>query len=107
MTFDERKAGLLTSAKRRGITFKSKQTLKHSIMNLPILSPPVKRPHFVEPSTAVDVEHGRVEDLVAIRMDLLHGANYNDPAVFANRSYNQVMTSGGYGFGGMMGSRFY
>ena len=76
-------------------------------MNLPNLSPPVKRPHFVEPFTAVDVEQGRVQDLVAIRMDLLHGANYNDPAVFANRSYNQVMTSGGYGFGGMMGSRFY
>ncbi|NEP57716.1 MAG: cyanobactin biosynthesis system PatB/AcyB/McaB family protein [Symploca sp. SIO2G7] len=63
-------------------------------MRLPKLSPPVKRPHFVQPSAAVDVENGRFEDLVAIRMDLLHGANYNDPAAFEYRSYNQVMKSG-------------
>ncbi|AFY37275.1 hypothetical protein Lepto7376_0895 [[Leptolyngbya] sp. PCC 7376] len=52
-------------------------------MKLPKLSPPVKRPHFIEPALAVDVEHGRTEDLVNIRMDLLHGANYNDPAAFS------------------------
>ena len=62
-------------------------------MKLPTLSPPVKRPHFVQPSTAVDVVSGDVEHLVSIRMDLLHGANYNDPAAFAYRTYGQVMTS--------------
>ena len=74
-------------------------------MRLPYLSPPVKRPHFMQPATSVDVENGRFEDLVHIRMDLLHGANYNDPAPFEYRSYNQVMTSrfGQAGFA----SRFY
>ncbi|MGB6300439.1 MAG: cyanobactin biosynthesis system PatB/AcyB/McaB family protein [Rivularia sp. (in: cyanobacteria)] len=78
-------------------------------MRLPYLSPPVKRPHFVQPASAVDVENGRVEDLVHIRMDLLHGANYNDPAAFEYRSYNQVMCStlGGGGFAGMARGRFY
>jgi cyanobactin biosynthesis protein (PatB/AcyB/McaB family) len=42
----------------------------------------------------VDVENGSVESLVSIRMKLLHGANYNDPAAYALRSYNQVMHSG-------------
>lgn len=45
----------------------------------PKQSPPVKRPHFFQPHMAVDVLHGRGEDLVRIRLDLLHGANYNDP----------------------------
>ena len=69
-------------------------------MKLPNLSPPVKRPHFIEPSSAVDVENGSVKDLVRIHIELLHGANYNDPAAFDYRSYNQVMTSqwGGGGF---------
>jgi cyanobactin biosynthesis protein (PatB/AcyB/McaB family) len=53
----------------------------------------------------VDLENGRLEDLVHIRMDLLHGANYNDPPAYANRSFNQVMHSsasqGWGGFGGM------
>ncbi|AFY58673.1 hypothetical protein Riv7116_6331 [Rivularia sp. PCC 7116] len=77
-------------------------------MRLPYLSPPVKRPHFMQPATSVDLENGRLEDLVHIRMDLLHGANYNDPAAFEYRSYNQVMTSRyGGGFGGTIGGRFY
>ncbi|BAZ84287.1 cyanobactin biosynthesis system PatB/AcyB/McaB family protein [Dolichospermum compactum] len=44
-----------------------------------------------------DVIHGRIEDLVSIRMDLLHGANYNDPAAFQNRSYQQIKSSCSYG----------
>ncbi|MFH7030068.1 MAG: cyanobactin biosynthesis system PatB/AcyB/McaB family protein [Heteroscytonema crispum UTEX LB 1556] len=51
-------------------------------MRLPKLAPPVKRPDIIYPHRSVDVIHGRVEDLVGIRMDLLHGANYNDPAAF-------------------------
>ncbi|TVU52641.1 MAG: cyanobactin biosynthesis system PatB/AcyB/McaB family protein [Arthrospira sp. PLM2.Bin9] len=68
-------------------------------MAFPKQSAPVKRPHFIQPALAVDLEDGEIEDLVHIRMDLLHGANYNDPAVFAQRSYNQVMHSGWSGLG--------
>ncbi|MDY6784474.1 MAG: cyanobactin biosynthesis system PatB/AcyB/McaB family protein [Cyanobacteriota bacterium] len=68
-------------------------------MTQPKQAPPVQRPHFVQPASCVDVENGDLESLVHIRMDLLHGANYNDPAVFAQRSYNQVMHSGFGGFG--------
>ena len=70
-------------------------------MTLPKQTPPVKRPHFTQPALAVDVESGSIESLVRIRMDLLHGANYNDPAVFAQRSYNRVMHSGWSGFGAL------
>lgn len=66
-------------------------------MRLPKLSPPVKRPDIIYPHRSVDVIHGRVEDLVSILMDLLHGANYNDPAAFQNRSYQQIKSSCGYG----------
>jgi cyanobactin biosynthesis protein (PatB/AcyB/McaB family) len=62
-------------------------------MRLPKQSPPVKRPDIIYPHRSVDVIHGTEEDLVHIRMDLLHGANYNDPAAFTNRSYQQVKTS--------------
>ncbi|NEO84075.1 MAG: cyanobactin biosynthesis system PatB/AcyB/McaB family protein [Spirulina sp. SIO3F2] len=55
-------------------------------LRFPKLSLPVHRPHFTQPALAVDVEHGRPEDLVSIRIDLLHGANYNDPAAFGTVS---------------------
>jgi cyanobactin biosynthesis protein (PatB/AcyB/McaB family) len=66
-------------------------------MRLPKLSPPVKRPDIIHPHQAVDVIHGTVEDLVHIRMDLLYGANYNDPAAFAYGSYQQFKSSCGFG----------
>lgn len=64
-------------------------------MKLPKQSPPVKRPDLIQPHEAVDVVHGSVEDLVNIRIKLLHGANYNDPVGFQYRSYNQLKTSAG------------
>jgi cyanobactin biosynthesis protein (PatB/AcyB/McaB family) len=66
-------------------------------MKLPKQSPPVKRPDLIQPHEAVDVVHGSVEELVNIRMKLLHGANFNAPAAFKYRTYNQLKTSGGYG----------
>jgi len=48
----------------------------------PRLDPPVKRPHFVQPHEAVDVVNGDPDDLFYVRLLLLHGANYNDPAWF-------------------------
>ena len=65
-------------------------------MRLPKQAPPVKRGEVIVPHQAVDVLQGRVEDLIAPRTDLQHGANYNDPAAFRQRSYPQLKTSGGY-----------
>ena len=59
-------------------------------MRPPKLSPPVKRPDVIAPHRAVDVVNGRGRDLVAMRMRLAHGANYNDPAPWSYPSYNQM-----------------
>jgi cyanobactin biosynthesis protein (PatB/AcyB/McaB family) len=80
-------------------------------MRLPKLAAPVKRfdvtqgtikpddPEsiYIYPHRAVDVTQGTTADLVAIRIDLLHGANFNDPAAYQPRSYQQMKTSCGYG----------
>jgi cyanobactin biosynthesis protein (PatB/AcyB/McaB family) len=50
---------------------------------MPIQAPPVSRPELVEPHRTVDVVHGTPDQLVAMRMRLTHGANFNDPAPFA------------------------
>jgi cyanobactin biosynthesis protein (PatB/AcyB/McaB family) len=63
-------------------------------MKLPKQSAPIERPDLVPPHEAVDVVHGGVEDLVKVRMKLLHGANYNDPAGFQYRSYDRLKSSG-------------
>jgi cyanobactin biosynthesis protein (PatB/AcyB/McaB family) len=75
-------------------------------MKLPKQSPPIKRPDLIQPHEAVDVVHGSVEELVDIRMKLLHGANYNDPAGFQYRSYNQLKSSGWGGWMSSVGSYF-
>lgn len=63
-------------------------------MNInPIHSRPVKRPHFVDPSTCVDVMHGTRDHLLSVGMALIHGANYNDPAPFEWPGAQQVMSS--------------
>lgn len=62
-------------------------------MKLPKQSPPVKRPHFLQTHECVDVIHGRGEDLLNIRMDLMHGANYNDPAQFQYPAYGYLKMS--------------
>ncbi|MEH2425090.1 MAG: cyanobactin biosynthesis system PatB/AcyB/McaB family protein [Nostoc sp.] len=63
-------------------------------MKLPKQSPPIKGPGLIQPHEAVDMVHGNVKKLVNIRMRWLHGANFNDPAGFGHRSYNQLKTSG-------------
>ncbi|MEG3844308.1 cyanobactin biosynthesis system PatB/AcyB/McaB family protein [Microcoleus sp. herbarium14] len=63
-------------------------------MKLPNLSAPVKRPELIHPHRSVDVVNGRSEDLVDIRIDLMHGANFNDPSAFTPRSYQQLRSSG-------------
>ncbi|MES2057564.1 MAG: cyanobactin biosynthesis system PatB/AcyB/McaB family protein [Pseudomonadota bacterium] len=66
----------------------------------PILSKPVTRPHFVDPSTCVDLMNGAQADLLSIGILLIHGANYNDPAPFVSPSYEQVMSSA-FGYSGL------
>lgn len=63
-------------------------------MRLPQLSPPVQRPEIIYPHRVVDVINGSVEQLVRVRMKLLHGANFNDPPAFQERSYQQLKSSG-------------
>ncbi len=62
-------------------------------MKLPKQSPPVKRPHFIQIHECVDVVHGEGEDLLSIRMKLMHGANYNDPAQFVYPHYSYLKMS--------------
>lgn len=50
---------------------------------------PVKRPESITPHRCVDVVHGTPEELVAVRLQLTHGANYNDPAYFEMAGYEQ------------------
>jgi cyanobactin biosynthesis protein (PatB/AcyB/McaB family) len=80
-------------------------------MRLPILAAPVKRfdvtqgtikrddPEsvYIYPHRTVDVTLGTTADLVAIRIDLLHGANFNDPAAHQHRTYQQFKSSCAYG----------
>lgn len=63
-------------------------------MSLPKQSMPVKRPDLVDPSSCVDYLNGTDKENIRMIIALIHGANYNDPAAFANRSYSQVMHSG-------------
>ncbi|EKV03236.1 hypothetical protein Lepto7375DRAFT_5521 [Leptolyngbya sp. PCC 7375] len=58
-------------------------------MTLPRQVPPLKRPYFIQPHTVVDIVNGTPDDLFGIRMNLLHGANYNDPAPFDYRRVKQ------------------
>jgi cyanobactin biosynthesis protein (PatB/AcyB/McaB family) len=69
-------------------------------MRLPKQSPPIQRPELIQPHETVDVVNGSVEELVAIRMRLLHGANYNAPAAYQHRTYNQLKGSRACGCGG-------
>ncbi|MCX5966011.1 MAG: cyanobactin biosynthesis system PatB/AcyB/McaB family protein [Cyanobacteria bacterium] len=66
-------------------------------MKLPKQSPPIKRPDLIHPHETVDIVNGSVEDLVAMQIRLLHGANYNAPAAFQYRTYNQLKASRGCG----------
>jgi cyanobactin biosynthesis protein (PatB/AcyB/McaB family) len=49
---------------------------------------PVRRPQVLPPHETVDVEHGTAEQLVDMRMELMHGANYNDPAPWSPMSFD-------------------
>ncbi|UGY91096.1 cyanobactin biosynthesis system PatB/AcyB/McaB family protein [Streptomyces gobiensis] len=59
----------------------------------PRQAPPVRRPELVRPHELVDVVHGSPAHLVKIRMDLMHGANVNDPQHFAWPGYDRMQVS--------------
>lgn len=59
-------------------------------MRLPPQSAPVKRPELVRPHECVDVLHGTPLQLVAVRLQLIHGANYNDPSCWTLGCYNTM-----------------
>jgi cyanobactin biosynthesis protein (PatB/AcyB/McaB family) len=60
---------------------------------LPRQTPPVRRPELVYPHRTVDVTHGTADQLVAMRIRLMHGANYNDPQHFEYPSVNRMRVS--------------
>ncbi len=66
-------------------------------MRLPVQSPPVRRPELVHPHRTVDLVHGSPQELVALRISLMHGANYNDPQYFSGAPARGLATA----FGGM------
>jgi cyanobactin biosynthesis protein (PatB/AcyB/McaB family) len=66
-------------------------------MRLPLQSPPVRRPELIHPHRTVDLAHGTPEELVTLRISLMHGANYNDPQYFSGPSIGEAAGAfGGY-----------
>ena len=62
-------------------------------MSLPRQAPPVRRPHMVEPHRSVEVDRGDKHQLVRVRMYLLHGANFNEPAPWVTPDYYRMRAS--------------
>lgn len=68
-------------------------------MALPALTKPVRRsarpltPPEVDPSSCVNLADGDEERIRLVWLDLVFGANYNDPASFRYPGYRQIMSS--------------
>jgi cyanobactin biosynthesis protein (PatB/AcyB/McaB family) len=67
---------------------------KHVLPLAPRQAPPVRRPDLVAPHTAVDLVHGDADEIGDILLDLLLGANYNDPQSWRMPSYDRLKLSG-------------
>lgn len=52
---------------------------------------PVTRPFFTQPHESVDATHGDLLTLLKTRMELMHGANHDDPAAWGPASYGDRM----------------
>lgn len=63
-------------------------------MILPPQAPPVRRPTLVEPHRLVEVDRGDPRQLLRVRLYLLHGANFNDPAPWEVPPMARMRTSG-------------
>ncbi|MEV4239035.1 cyanobactin biosynthesis system PatB/AcyB/McaB family protein [Nocardia sp. NPDC050408] len=68
-------------------------------MRLPPQAPPVPRPDLVQPHRTVDVVHGTAQQLISIRIQLMHGANFSDPQYWAWPSYSRAQQSSHGGCG--------
>ncbi|RAY11557.1 cyanobactin biosynthesis system PatB/AcyB/McaB family protein [Actinomadura craniellae] len=60
---------------------------------LPKQAAPVRRPELIHPHRTVDVVHGTPEQLIAMRLRLVHGANFNDPQRFEYPSFDRMRFS--------------
>lgn len=49
---------------------------------------PVQRPHRTAPHTTIDVVDGALGELLRSRLELMHGANHNDPGPWAPPDYD-------------------
>ncbi|MBU7586457.1 MAG: hypothetical protein KAF91_26935 [Nostoc sp. TH1S01] len=58
-------------------------------MKIPIQSLPVIRTDLIKPNTVADLIHAPKEQFLELELNLLHGADYNDPMKF--------LTSANYG----------
>jgi cyanobactin biosynthesis protein (PatB/AcyB/McaB family) len=54
----------------------------------------VTRPDIVRPADAVDTVNGSEESVIAIKLDLMLGANFNDPPAWRSRGYDELRPSG-------------
>jgi cyanobactin biosynthesis protein (PatB/AcyB/McaB family) len=63
------------------------------VVLLPKQAPPVRRPELAQPHRTVNVTHGTADQLIAMRMRLMHGANFNDPASVAFPAYERMKVS--------------
>ena len=59
-------------------------------MSVPLQVAPINRAEIIPPYGAVDLNRGSLLARVQIRLDLLHGANFNDPQPFRVMSYAQA-----------------
>jgi cyanobactin biosynthesis protein (PatB/AcyB/McaB family) len=59
----------------------------------PPQAPPVRRPELVRPHDTIDVVRGTGDQLIARRIELMHGANFNDPPAFEFPAYHRMMVS--------------
>jgi cyanobactin biosynthesis protein (PatB/AcyB/McaB family) len=62
-------------------------------MLLPPQAPPVRRPEPVQPHDTIDVVRGTGDQLIARRIEIMHGANFNDPPAFELPVYDRMMVS--------------
>ena len=57
-------------------------------MSIPLQIPPINRKEIFVPHSVLNLDTiSRPEDLMNMQMDLLHGANFNDPQPFRVMSY--------------------
>jgi cyanobactin biosynthesis protein (PatB/AcyB/McaB family) len=57
----------------------------------PIQSPPVRRPELVEPSSGLDLDTSHILASVRSRLEIMHGANFNDPSPFQPMNFSDRM----------------